>query len=137
MSLRLLTGCVRVVCSAPEVVLQQLVRPGGTGSSHQPHCGLMKKHLQEKTHTHQSCSDCLSSSIYRCLSESCRSRKTLILHNISPHKLPGIYKRIFHSTMSEYSSVSGLTTEPHKMMQLMWILKSSTSRNITNDHQPL
>lgn len=43
-----LTGCVRAVCPASEVVLQQLVSPRGTGSSHQPHCGLMKKHLQEK-----------------------------------------------------------------------------------------
>lgn len=48
------TGCVGVVGPASEVVLQQLVSPCGTGSSHQPHCGLMKKHLQVKTHTHTS-----------------------------------------------------------------------------------
>lgn len=38
-------GCVGVVCPPSEVVLQQLVCPRGTGSSHQPHCGLMKEHL--------------------------------------------------------------------------------------------
>lgn len=42
-----LTSCVGAVCPAAEVVLQQLVCPGGAGSSHQPHCGLMEKHLQE------------------------------------------------------------------------------------------
>lgn len=31
----------------PQVVLQQLVRPGGTGAGHQPHGGLVKKHLAE------------------------------------------------------------------------------------------
>lgn len=45
-----LTGCVGALCPASEVVLQQLVCPCGTGSGHQPHRGLMKKHLQEKTH---------------------------------------------------------------------------------------
>ena len=45
---KLLTGCIGAVCPAPEVVLQQLVCACGTGTSHQPHCGLMKKHLQEK-----------------------------------------------------------------------------------------
>lgn len=42
-----LTGRVGVVRPPSEVVLQQLVSPGGTGSGHQPHCGLMKEHLQE------------------------------------------------------------------------------------------
>lgn len=44
-----LTGCVGTVCPASEVVLQQLVSPCWTGSSHQPHCGLVKKHLAETT----------------------------------------------------------------------------------------
>lgn len=51
MSFLLLTGCVGAVRPASEVVLQQLVCPCGTGSSHQPHCGLMKKHLQETKKT--------------------------------------------------------------------------------------
>lgn len=32
---------------ASEVVLQQLVRPRGTGPGHQPHGGLVEKHLVE------------------------------------------------------------------------------------------
>lgn len=44
---RVLTGCVGTVCPAPEVVLQQLVRPCGTGAGHQPHGGLVKKHLAD------------------------------------------------------------------------------------------
>lgn len=54
-----LTGCVGAVRPSPEVVLQQLVRPCGTGSSHQPHCGLMKKHLWGNTKRLQGHSDCL------------------------------------------------------------------------------
>lgn len=48
-----LTGCVRVVCSTAEVVLQQLMCSCGTGSSHQSDCGLMKKHLQKKKKKHK------------------------------------------------------------------------------------
>lgn len=44
---RVLTGSVGTVCPAPEVVLQQLVRPCGTGAGHQPHGGLVKKHLAD------------------------------------------------------------------------------------------
>lgn len=42
------TSSVRVVCPTAEVVLQQLMCSGGTGSSHQSYCGLMKKHLQKR-----------------------------------------------------------------------------------------
>lgn len=42
------TGRVGAVSSAAEVVLQELVGPGGAGSSHEPHCGLMEKHLQRQ-----------------------------------------------------------------------------------------
>lgn len=42
-----LTGCVGTVSPASEVVLQQLVRPGGTGPGHQPHGGLVQKHLPD------------------------------------------------------------------------------------------
>lgn len=41
-----LTGCVGTVSPASEVVLQQLVGPGGTGPRHQPHGGLVEEHLE-------------------------------------------------------------------------------------------
>lgn len=46
------TSCVGAVRPASEVVLQQLVCPCGTGSSHQPHCGLMKEHLNNTNSCH-------------------------------------------------------------------------------------
>lgn len=106
-----LTGCVGAVCPASEVVLQQLVCPCGTGSSHQPHRGLMKKHLQEKTYT--SVPQWLSLlSISRCLSHVGAE------NHFTPHTVyhRGYVREISyrrwslscqapHSTMSEYFSV--------------------------------
>lgn len=46
------TSCVGAVRPASKVVLQQLVCPCGTGSSHQPHCGLMKEHLNNTNSCH-------------------------------------------------------------------------------------
>ncbi len=135
MSLVSFTCCVRAVCPASKVVFQQLVRPCGTGSSHQPHCRLMKKHLQKNTqtqththtHTHTSEPQQLLSSRSAGVGWS---RKT---HHFTPHMehFPG-YKQD-KSVESEYFSVFGLTTEPHKMLHFMWLSEFCTSQNITNE----
>lgn len=105
--------------------------PCGTGPSHQPHCGLMKKHLQGiKKKTHVRATMIVIIKYFQVFVLVMLKQKNIVAtHHFTPHTviLLGMYIqeilclqwslscRVPHSTMSEYFSVSGLKTEPHKM----------------------
>lgn len=132
-----LTSCIGAVCPASEVVLQQLVCSCRTGSCHEPHCGLMKKHLKQTKQTNKKITIRSTNSVIKCFQVSFSGKTSWIYTVYTLHLQWSLSCEAPHSTACEYFLVSFLKQK--------LIIRSRSSgaqsvvrvKKLTNDHRLL